>query len=146
MLERLGPPEEIVAAAGPPSSPTSQAGRLEIAALIALAVPGIGWLVGIPLVLVSRAWSGSDKLVGALLGLGLALLGLGLPLLLGFVFLGAGAETTSDDPFAPGEPADEGLGPLEVAVMVVSSLGGLVASGYLALRLRRTREPRALEV
>ena len=39
VLERLGPPEEIVAAAATPTGPTGRAGRLEIGALIALAVP-----------------------------------------------------------------------------------------------------------
>lgn len=137
VLERLGPPEEIVAAAGVPSGPTGEAGKLEIAALLTLAVPGIGWLVGVPLMLMSRAWSGSEKLVGVLLGLG-------LPLLLGFVVFGAGAETTAVDPLEPVEPADEGLGPLEVAVLAVSLLSGLVASAYLALRLRRTQRSQAL--
>ena len=55
MLERLGPPEEIVAAASPPAvGPTGRAGKFEIAAIVVLALPFVGWLVGIPLVLVSR--------------------------------------------------------------------------------------------
>ena len=138
VLERLGPPEEIAAAAAPPGGAIGQVGKLEIAALLTLAVPAIGWLVGIPLLLISRAWSGSDKLVGALLGFG-------LPLLLGFVLFGAAAETSAADPLGPAESADEGLGPLEVMVMAVSLLSGLVASAYLALRLRRTQRPQALE-
>jgi len=47
VLERLGPPEEIAAAAGPP--PT-RAGRLELAAMITLALPFVGWIIGVVLV------------------------------------------------------------------------------------------------
>ncbi len=57
VLERLGSPDEIVAAAGPASGPTRRAGVLEIVALVALAVPVVGTFVGIPLLIVSAAWS-----------------------------------------------------------------------------------------
>ena len=46
---------------------------------------------------------------------------------------------------APEEPASNGLGPLETAVLVGGFLGGLAASVYLAFRLRRGGQPRALE-
>jgi hypothetical protein len=47
VLDRLGPPEEIVQAAEPPSlSGDRRAGVLEILALLALIVPLIGWLIG----------------------------------------------------------------------------------------------------
>lgn len=67
VLERLGSPEEIAGAAGVGgggSSPTRRAGPLEIAALLALLVPVAGWAIGGVLVVVSRAWSGVDKVVG----------------------------------------------------------------------------------
>ncbi len=68
VLDRLGPPEEIVEAAEPPSPHGDQrAGKLEIVALIALIVPFIGWLIGAVLVFASRVWSRRDKLIGALL-------------------------------------------------------------------------------
>ena len=66
VLERLGSPEEIAAAATPPADPTAHAGKLEVVALIALALPFVGWLVGIALLLASRAWSGRDKAIAAL--------------------------------------------------------------------------------
>ena len=76
VLERLGSPEDIVAAAGP-AQRTS--GRLELAAMIALAIPLLGWFVGIVLVAVSRAWSGREKAVAiALVLVPAVLLALGL--------------------------------------------------------------------
>lgn len=62
VLERLGSPEEIAAAAaGPPTGPPQARGKLEIAALLVLALGGVlpivGWAVGVVLVLASEAWS-----------------------------------------------------------------------------------------
>lgn len=139
VLERLGPPEEIVAAAAPPTGPTGRAGRLEVGALIALAVPFAGWLVGIPLMLVSQAWAGRDKALAAFLVF--------VPLVLGLLLTisGSGSENGTAVPVGtPEEPATSGLGPLETAVLVGGFLGGLVASVYLAFRLRRGGQPRAL--
>lgn len=141
VLERLGPPEEIVAAAAPPAAgPTGRAGKLEVGALIALAVPFAGWLVGIPLMLVSQAWAGRDKALAAFL--------IFVPLLLGLLLTisGSGSENGVPVPVGtPEEPSSSGLGPLETAVLVGGFLGGLVASVYLAFRLRRGGQPRALE-
>src|SRR5215210_3408794 len=67
VLERLGPPEEIVEAAEPPPPSGRRVGVLEIIALVAMIVPVIGWLVGTILVFASQAWSRRDKLIGALL-------------------------------------------------------------------------------
>lgn len=137
MLERLGPPEEIAAAAGlPASTTTGRAGKLEIAALVALAVPFVGLLVGIPLVLLSQAWSGRDKVIGLLFGLS--------PLLVGALVMTAGAGHSGP----VGDPVDtpaSGVGPLEVSVLSLAIFGGLVGAIYLAVRLRRTGQPRALE-
>ena len=68
VLERLGPPEEIVAAAQPPA-PVARAGRLEIAAVVALVIPFIGWIVGLVLVAASSVWSTRQKTIGMLLAL-----------------------------------------------------------------------------
>ena len=139
VLERLGPPEEIAAAAAPADSgPTGRAGKLEIAALIALALPFAGWLVGIPLMLLSQAWVGRDKAIAAFVVF--------VPLFLGFVVAVSGSEGGANVPVGtPEEPTDGGLGPLEVGILVSGFLGGLMASVYLALRLRRTRQHRALQ-
>jgi hypothetical protein len=115
-----------------------RAGKLEIGALIALAVPFAGWLVGIPLMLLSRAWSGRDKSIAAFLVF--------VPLFLGLVLAISGSENGADVPVGtPEEPAADGLGPLELGILIGGFLGGLVGTAYLALRLRRDGQPRALE-
>jgi uncharacterized membrane protein len=120
VLERLGSPEEIVAeAAGPRARPAATRGRLEIAALIVLAVGGIlpvvGWAVGVVLVLASSAWSTHDRIIGLALGLLAALSILALVLAM---------------------PARGGLGPMETFVLVGWGIvSGPVCAAYLAYRL-----------
>jgi hypothetical protein len=87
MLDRLGEPEEIVAAAveaAPPADPVLVTVRpstgLELAAVLLLTVgsfiPLIGWAVGAVLLWASRRWSIREKLLGTLVvpgGPGMAL-------------------------------------------------------------------------
>lgn len=143
VLERLGPPEEIVAAAEPPPSEGSfRAGKLEIGALIALVVPFVGWLVGAVLVVASRAWSGREKAFGLALLL--------LPLLLPLIGVLAESESTpapapgppesvGDDPGGPAHSersTGEGVGALELVAFLF--LLGLPSALYLGWRLHRT--------
>ncbi len=79
VLERLGPPGGDRRCCRPPAR-SARAGRLELAALIALAMPFVGWLVGVVLVSASRAWTRRDKAVA----IGLVLLP-AVVLALGFV-------------------------------------------------------------
>jgi hypothetical protein len=68
LLIELGPPEDIVAAAGP-DRPPARRGIREIAALVLLVTgfpPVIGWLAGLALFMWSPLWSGRQKLLGAL--------------------------------------------------------------------------------
>jgi hypothetical protein len=134
VLERLGPPEEIVDAAEPrPEAPPSRAGRLEIAALVALLVPVIGWLVGPVLVFVSEAWSRRDKLIGLALLVALVLLPLA----------GVVAESESGgEELVPGEARPVGVqesssdtGPVEF--LILGTLAGLPSALYLGWRLHR---------
>jgi hypothetical protein len=74
VLERLGPPEEIVDAAEP--APVEAGGRFgvrEVVALVVLAVGGVvpllGYAVGAALVLLSRVWTSRQKLIGLAVGL-----------------------------------------------------------------------------
>ncbi len=96
MLDRIGDPADIVAAAvendppEPPSVPGTQGRRpgisLEVGAVVMLTagslVPVIGWLVGVILLWSSGVWRRSEKLLGTLIvpgGPGLALLIATLP-------------------------------------------------------------------
>jgi hypothetical protein len=124
VLERLGSPEEIAAAAGP----APERGRLETAALFVLSVsfilPGVGYLIGAGLVFASKAWGGRDKTIGLLIP--------PLVVLIGAVVVLAGAASVAD-----GESFDSGLGPAEIAVLAVNFLSGLAAAAYLSSRLKR---------
>ena len=137
VLERLGPPEEIVEAAEPPASESAaRTGKLEIAALVAMVIPFVGWLFGIVLVLISQAWTSREKLIGVALAVTPVL----VPLL-GFIV--AGADGTNgpvpDEPSAGLEEENSGggLGPLEMATLALLFFaGGLPSALYLGWRLR----------
>jgi hypothetical protein len=134
VLDRLGPPEEIVEAAEPPAPHGDQrAGKLEIVALIALIVPFIGWLIGTVLVFASRIWSRRDKLIGALLLL--------LPILifsLGFVAAGPSGSEESAPPGVTGGPVGEKVEDSSFAPEgLVLFVAGLPSALYLAWQLRR---------
>ena len=134
VLDRLGPPEDIVEAAEPPPPPGDRrAGVLEIIALLALIVPVVGWLIGTILVFVSRAWSQRDKFIGVvLLWLPIAVLGLGLV---------AGGPSGSEESTPPsddrpvGEKVEDSAlpGPVELVLFAA----GLPSAMYLGWRLRR---------
>jgi uncharacterized membrane protein len=121
VLERLGPPEEI-AAAEQPVRPGR--GRLETAALVVLAlsflVPGLGYVAGAAMVIVSDAWTGRDKVLGLLIP----------PLVFVFGGLVVGLGAASGD-------STGALGPIELAIVVANVLSGLGASAYLGRRLPR---------
>ena len=127
VLERLGPPEEIAAAADPtPARP--RRGRLETAALIVLSVsfalPVVGYLIGAGLVLSSSAWAAGEKIVGLVIPPLVVVVG-------GLLVLGLAASAAEGDSFSTG------LGPLELTVLMANLLSGLLAAAYLATRLSR---------
>jgi flagellar basal body-associated protein FliL len=118
VLERLGPPEEIVEAAEPAQEVEQRStGKLEVAAMVTLVVPFIGWLFGIAMVLISKAWSNREKTIGT----ALALLAV-VP----FVTL-AIVDSYSENTFET----------FEVIFFVLWVIGGLPSALYLGLRLRR---------
>jgi hypothetical protein len=127
VLERLGTPEEIAAAAGP--APAPERGRLELAALIVLSVsfilPVIGYLIGARLVLASKVWDGRDKFL-ALLIPPVVVLGGAVVVMIGSASI------------ANGDTFDSGLGPVEIAVLLANVFSGFAAASYLSARLRRT--------
>ena len=128
VLERLGSPEEIAAAAAGPPTAAPERGRLETAALLVLSVsfilPGLGYLIGAALVLASKAWDGREKTIGLVIP--------PFVVLFGAIVVLAGAAGVAD-----GDSFDSGLGPLEIAVLLANVLSGFIAAAYLASRLRR---------
>jgi hypothetical protein len=135
VLDRLGPPEEIVEAAEPPPPPSGRrAGALEIIALVGMIVPIIGWLIGTILVFASQAWSRRDKLIGTLLLL-LPIIVMGLGFVAGGGPNGGEASAPVGDTLPAGEPGAEpaNLGPAELVLFVL----GVPSALFLAWRLRR---------
>ncbi|GAA4707114.1 HAAS signaling domain-containing protein [Nocardioides conyzicola] len=161
-LDRLGPPAEVVAAAGPPvyvAPPAPRASRtVETSAIICLVVAellfilwplgAVAWVAGIVLLAVSKTWTGREK------ALGLAGLATGFPLV--FVVLVASFTTSSSD----GSCSDpvrvtEGSQVTESSTCYVGSPGGhsyawlalalgiayLAFQGYTIWRLTRLRRP-----
>lgn len=134
VLDRLGPPEDIVEAAQPPTPDADQrAGKLEIAALIGLLIPFIGWGVGAVLLFASRVWSRRDKLIGAgLLVLPIVILGLGVVAIAG---PNGGEESLPPGDTRPvGEKVEDPLSPEPFGLVLF--LAGLPSALYLGWRLR----------
>jgi hypothetical protein len=130
VLERLGPPEEIAAAAG---DPPAQRGRLETAALIVLCfsfvLPFAGYAIGAGLVLASKAWGERDKLIGLLLAPA-AVLAAAVIVTVGAEAAGGSAQSSDDGAFVAS------VGPVEIAILAVYFLSGLAAAAYPSHRLR----------
>jgi HAAS len=98
VLERLGSP-------------------LEVAAMVTLVVPFIGWLFGIAMVLISKAWTNREKTIGTALAL------LAVVPFLTLAIVDSYSESTS--------------GTFDVLLFVLWVIGGLPSALYLGLRLRR---------
>jgi uncharacterized membrane protein len=92
VIDRLGPPGDIVDAEQPPAvTPVERRGRREWAAVILLPLGGlligIGWLIGLILLWTSRLWTTRDKLIGTLIVPG----GIATAVAVVLVLTGAGA-------------------------------------------------------
>lgn len=69
ILDELGGPEEIAAAAWSPppgSPPFRDACTVILLELGAMVLPVVGWLIGVSLLWTSRSWTGRQKLLGTL--------------------------------------------------------------------------------
>jgi hypothetical membrane protein len=86
---------------------------------VTLVVPFIGWLFGIAMVLISKAWSNREKTIGTALAL------LAVAPFLALVIVDSYSESTSDT--------------FEAFLFVLWVIGGLPSAVYLGLRLRRDR-------
>jgi uncharacterized membrane protein len=139
IIERLGSPEEIVAAhySGTEDSSSSAKGIHEWAAIILLLlggfVIGIGWLIGLILLWSSRAWTTAEKLIGTLVvpgGLASA------PV----VALLVGTKQTCVS--VAGQPTHCTAGPstphhiLQIALVTICVLGPIATAIYLTRRAR----------
>lgn len=159
-LDRLGEPEEIVAAAnenraveldgshgtGAPegvAAPVAGGLRgLEAAALVLLLlggfVVGVGWLVGVVLLWMSPRWRAWEKLLGTLVWPG----GLAGLLLIGGLLVTQVRTTACPTVLGPdGEVIQQcteaTTSPLRIVVMVVFGLAPLVVVTYLGVRASR---------
>jgi hypothetical protein len=128
VLERLGTPEEIVAAETDGLAEPAAPGGRETLALVVLGLGGVllpvvGWLTGLILVLLSRAWTAREKLLAALVP----------PV----ITLGAGILLAVAAAAPAGDPSpDSGLGPVELLTLLLALGSGPLAAAYLAWRLR----------
>jgi len=132
MLERLGDPADIAAEARERSGVQARPARpttpwLEIATVVLLVIPFLGWILGAVLVWLSRLWTTRDKLIGTVAGLSWLLGGLGT------VMVSAGGPVGQ-----PGvDVGTTGPNPLEVVLVVAPLVLPVAAAIYLGLRLRR---------
>ena len=131
LLERLGDPADIAAEARErsgvqprPARPATP--RLELAALVLLVIPFLGWVVGVVLVWLSRLWTTGDKLVGTIGGLSWVAAGLG-----GIMTSAGGSTAVGSEPLGPTETSV-----LTVVVFVVPFVLPVAAAIYLGVRLR----------
>jgi hypothetical protein len=136
LLERLGDPADIAAEARersgiqpPPTRPATP--RLELAALVLLVIPFLGWVVGVVLVWLSRLWTTGDKLVGTIGGLSWVAAGLG-----GIMTSAGGSTAVGSEPLGPTETSV-----LAVVVFVVPFVLPVAAAIYLGIRLRSRTAP-----
>jgi hypothetical protein len=141
VLDKLGEPEEIVAAELPqPGDFLARRGPREWAAIVLLLVGGfvvgVGWVAGLILLWNSRAWTLRDKWIGTLLIPG----GLATSVVIGLIAIGAptkklcqrvnnGAPRCVNDPH---QHVPSSIG--GVAIFVILVAAPLVTSVYLTRR------------
>ena len=136
LLDELGTPENIVAAARPDHR-AARRGPREVFALLLLVIglpPVVGWLAGVGLLLWSPLWSIRQKLLGILIWPG------GYPVLLGLGFIGG----TGSCPM-PGDDVTTSCvitGPSlwSVITLVILATAPLVVATYLFWAAGRAAE------
>ena len=139
VLEKLGEPEAIIAAEAPEADefPAGR-GTKEWAAIVLLALGGfifgVGWVAGLVLLWMSRAWTVRDKWIGTLVVPG----GLATSLLIGLIAIGAPAKKLcrAIDGGVPHctNAASQSTPILGVVVFALLVLAPIATSVYLARR------------
>jgi hypothetical protein len=129
LLDGLGPPEAIVAAASP-ERPSVQRGAREVCALLLLVTgfpPVIGWLAGVGLLLWSPLWSARQKLLAILVWPGGYVVALGIGLVVSPAACSPGGRPVG----APADCVSAGPSVLTFVVAALVVLAPLVAAAYL---------------
>lgn len=135
ILDQLGTPAEIAEAARAELPPVRSriAGRDVVAIVLLLiggiAVPFLGWIVGVVLLWTSTAWRTKDKLIGTLLVPG----GLLAPVLLALLAFRAATISCETVTVSPPSPANPSGG--DVVQTCTSAAGSGVASTILTIVL-----------
>ena len=129
MLERLGDPADIAAEArdrfGVQARPATP--WLEVAAIVLLVIPFLGWVLGAVLVWLSRLWTTRDKLVGTVGGLSWVLGGL----------WDRHGRARGRSGWQPGvDVGTTGSNPLELILVVAPFVLPVAAAIYLGIRMR----------
>ena len=148
VLDELGPPEAIVAAAHPGRPPERRGAReaLALAFLVVGFPPVLGWVVGLVLLLVSPLWNARQKLLGALVWPGGLLMVGAFPLLFvarseTCVSSGSAVQVCEPGQVCPVSPildncASSGIQWGVVLLAVVLVLAPIVVAAYLWRRRR----------
>jgi hypothetical protein len=129
LLDELGAPEEIVAAASP-ERPSARRGAREVFALLLLLTgfpPVIGWLVGVGLLLWSPLWSARQKLLAVLVWPGGYVVALGI----GVVVSPATCSSSGRPVGTPTDCVSAGPSALTFVVAALVILAPLVVAAYL---------------
>jgi hypothetical protein len=142
LLDELGPPEDIVAAARPAQSPTRRGAR-EVFALILLVTglpPVLGWLVGVGLLMSSPLWTARQKLLGILVWPG------GYILLLGATVLPLGPTRSCTVPpdgtfGTPTGCVNSASSPWWILAAIIIAAAPLLVATYLYRAAGRQAEP-----
>jgi hypothetical protein len=151
LLDRLGEPEEIVAAAGadagatsgfPPAPPyiggapvalraptTTWEGTTVALLTIGSIVPVIGWLAGVAMLWRSRRWRPGEKLLGTLI------MPLGPAAVLWFALLPLSSESCTDGPVISSDGTETYYDPTMTTVPQVCTHSGLVLSAWVSIPL-----------
>lgn len=163
LLDRLGDPEEIVAAAregepslnqppGPPTAPSWAPPQewafrrpsigLEITAVVMLTlgsiIPFVGWLVGVVLLWVSRRWTVTEKILATLIVPGGPFTLLALGLLVVGQTCSSSSVSSADGASIQGPTVCTGttLGPLGPFILVFCLVAPFIVAGVLVRRAR----------